>query len=143
MTEIREGLTPRRASDTNPPLQRLTRKSAMGVSPRCPTSLYLKKKAVAFHSISREELITLQQRYDTSLSHWNKLFNVLSIFTQWSLNAKDKLSEEFSRREDELISQLKSQSEECREFICTCFKLFTFISPICPLCSLFCSQEKF
>nr|CDS15470.1 microtubule associated tumor suppressor 1 [Echinococcus granulosus] len=118
LAEIREGSTSRGGLNTNPPLRKPSRTATSGASflrDGAPTSLVPKTK-VGSQSPCEEELLVLRQQFGTSLAEWNKVFEVLCIFAQWSLNSKDRLIKEASHREDLLRSQLKMRSDECAQF---------------------------
>ena len=78
-------------------------------------------------SSTKEELLILRQRYDKSVSNWNKVFDVLTIFSQWVLNEKDKLAEDALNRENVLNARLKSKSEESSEFMGSWFIFLSLI----------------
>ncbi|VDM21074.1 unnamed protein product [Hydatigera taeniaeformis] len=118
LAELREGPTPRRCLDTNPPLRKTSRTTTASISIRrvgAPTSFIPKTKA-ASHSPCEGQLLALRQRFSANLAEWNKVFEVLCIFARWSLNSKDRLITETSHREDLLRSQLKLRLEECAQF---------------------------
>ncbi|KAL5961958.1 Microtubule-associated tumor suppressor candidate 2 [Taenia solium] len=118
LAEIREGSTPRRGLDANLPLRKPSRTATAGASLRragASISLIPKTKEDP-RSPCEEELSVLRQRFSVSLAEWNKVFEALCVFAQWSLNSRDRLIKETSHREDSLRSQLKLRLQECARF---------------------------
>ncbi|KAL5111287.1 hypothetical protein TcWFU_000979 [Taenia crassiceps] len=118
LAEIRGSSTPRRGLNANMPLRKPFRMATAGASFRragAPTSLIPKTKEGS-RSPCEEELLVLRQRFSAGLAGWNKVFEVLCVFAQWSLNSRDRLIKEHFRCEDTLRSQLKLRLEECAQF---------------------------
>ncbi|VDK20528.1 unnamed protein product [Taenia asiatica] len=117
LAEIREGSTPRRGLDANLSLRKPSRTATAGASlRRTGASSLIPKTKEDPRSPCEEELSVLRQRFSVSLAEWNKVFEALCVFAQWSLNSRDRLIKETSHREDSLRSQLNLRLQECARF---------------------------